>query len=152
MPRKTPLKLDYKSPFTAMLVFSSQKGYRLAWLLNNQLEFELKRLGNFLNTVAEHQPSNHELYGFYQANLRMHILLLENKSNTGALIIQEKPVPDFILFFYNLPKGYDLKGFLSKARKIKELLAIAPMDERYAGKYYGYFYDLEVFLSSHPVE
>jgi len=152
MARKTSLKLGYSPPFTTLLVFSTQKGYRLAWLMNNHLGFELKRLATFEFTLPESPPSFHELYGFYHTGLRMNVLLMANRSTSGKAIIGEKPVADFILFFWNIPENFDLKGLLRKTRKINELQAITPLGEKFAGKYHGFFYDLELFLHSLPLE
>ncbi|HSV76632.1 MAG TPA: IPExxxVDY family protein [Bacteroidales bacterium] len=148
MAKKTSLKLEYCSPFTALLVYSSQKGYRLAWLLNKHLDFELKRMRSFEYTLPESRSSLHEIYGYYNAGLRMHIMLFSNKSGAGMSIISEKPIPDYILFLWNIPDGFDLKTFLGKSRKLQELQAISPLTEKLSGRYHGFFYDLEIFLNA----
>ncbi|MEE4177491.1 MAG: IPExxxVDY family protein [Bacteroides sp.] len=150
MPKKIALKLGYESPFTVFSVFTTQKDYRLAWLMNQQLSIELKRIGDYTHSFSESQKAGFPLYHFHYRQYRMPIFLLGNKSTEGA-IVTDTPVPDFLVLFCNVSEFFDLKQFQKEMRKIKQVQTLAPLDEKARNKYEDFFYDLEYFLTEQHV-
>jgi len=144
MPAKLSLKLDYKSPFVTFILFGNQKGYRTAWMLNKQLGVEFERINDFKHGVG---PSELEfvLYGYYCNKFRMNFFLLENKTIGGA-IINQPPVPDYLLLIWNKSEFFDIEKFLKEVRKSPGLQAAFHLDKKIEQKHCSFFHDLEFFL------
>jgi hypothetical protein len=150
MAKKIALKLGYESPFTVYSVFSTQKDYRLAWLLNQALGLELKRIEDFTHYFSESSSGQFPVYNYYLHEYRMHVFLSGNKS-VGGSIVDEPPVPDYLLLFWNLSDIFDLKQFQKDLRKIPQIQTIAGLNEKVLKKHEGFFYDLEYFLSEQKI-
>lgn len=150
MTKKIALKLGYESPFTVFSVFTTQKDYRLAWLMNQQLGIEFKRIGDYSHCFSESQKADYPLYHFHYQEYRMQMFLLGNKSTEGP-IITETPVPDFLVLFWNVSGFFDLKQFHKDVRKIQQVQTMAPLDKKAQLKYEDFFYDLEYFLTEKRV-
>ena len=150
MPKKIAFKLGYESPFTVYSVFSTQKDYRLAWLINQHLEIELKRIGDYSHSFSENKAGTFSLFHFHYEAYRMQLFLLGNKCSEGS-IISENPVPDFLILFWNLSGFYDLKEFQKGMRKIQQVQTIAALSEKAQHKYEDFFYSLEYFLTEQRV-
>ncbi|MBW6499457.1 MAG: IPExxxVDY family protein [Bacteroidales bacterium] len=150
MAKKIALKLGYESPFTVYSVFSIQKDYRLAWLLNQALGFELERIGDFTHYFSETRPAAFSLFSYHYQQYRMQVFLLSNKSPEGP-ILSESPVPDFLLLFWNLSEIFDLGQFQKDLRKISQVQTIIEVSEKTQRKHEAFFYDLEYFLSEKKI-
>ncbi len=150
MAKKIALKLGYESPFTVFSVFSTQKDYRLAWLLNQGLGFELERIGDFTHHFSETKQAAFSLFQYHYQQYRMQVFLLSNKSSEGP-ILSETPVPDFLLLFWNMSDFFDLKQFQKDLRKISQVQTIIEVSEKTQRKHEAFFYDLEYFLSKNKI-
>lgn len=150
MAKKIALKLGYESPFTVFSVFSTQKDYRLAWLLNQGLGFELERIGDFTHHFSETKQASFSLFQYHYQQYRMQVFLLSNKSSEGP-ILSETPVPDFLLLFWNMSDFFDLKQFQKDLRKISQVQTIIEVSEKTQRKHEAFFYDLEYFLSENKI-
>ncbi len=150
MAKKIALKLGYESPFTVFSVFSTQKDYRLAWLLNQKLGFELERISDFTLYFSETNPAAFSLFSYNYQQYRMQIFLLSNKSTEGH-IMGEVPVPDYLLLFWNMSDFFDLKQFQQDIRKLSQIQTIVGLSDKVQRKHEAFFYDLEYFLSENGI-
>jgi|GEM_PF-1040028 len=149
MAKKMSLKLAYQSPFMVYAVFSEQKCYRLAWLLNNGTDCEFIKLEDFRFPYHEENPKSYSLYGFHNSVFRMNVFLLENQSNDLGSLIKGNPPINFLLIFANIAGIYDIKTFLKKVRSVEGIQAVSHLGAKLYEKHGEVFYDLEVSLSAH---
>lgn len=150
MTKKISLKLGYESPFTVFQVFTTQKDYRLAWLLNQQLGIELKRIVDYSHYFSESLTADFPLYHYHYKLYRMQLFLLGNKGPEGP-IVNDTPVPDFLILFHNLSGFFDLKKFQKDIRSIQQVQTLVPLSEKAKAKYEDFFYGLEYFLTEQNV-
>ncbi len=150
MAKKIALKLDYQSPFTVFSIFSTQKDYRLAWLLNENLGFELERIKDYTHLFSGTKSSWFPLFCFDYKQYRTLVILLGNKSAEGV-IFDENPPPDYMLLLLRASEFINQKELLSKLRKIDQIQAVATPNEAVLKKHELFFYDLEHFLSEQAV-
>lgn len=150
MAKKIALKLDYESPFTAYSIFSTQKDYRTAWLINEHLVFELERIIDYPHRFSETKTGNFPLYFFDYKQFRTKVLLLGNK-NTEGPIIADNPVPDFLLLLINASEFLNKQELLVKLRKITQFQTVACLNEKTLKKNETFFYDLEFFLTEQSI-
>lgn len=146
MAKKIALKLGYKSPFTVFSVFCTQKDYRLAWLLNQALGFELERITDLTLFFSETNPADFSLFSYNYQHYRMQVFLLSNKSTEGP-IIGEPPVPDYLLLLWNKSDFFDLNEFQKDIRKLSQIQTIVGLSDKVQRKHEAFFYDFEYFLS-----
>ena len=146
MAKKIALKLGYESPFAVYSIFSTQRDYRIAWLLNEQLGLQLERIKDYSHQVADSKTSTFPLFCFDYQQYRMHVFLLGNKSSEGS-IIGENPVPDYLLLLLNPSEFFDQKEFLKNLRKVQQIQTVISLNEKVLKKHETFFYDLEYFLT-----
>jgi len=86
---KTTPDLSYK----IVGIISTQKDYKLAWILNNLFSYSLVKLNDF--------ESIYDKFNFYKyQNQQTKVLLIENKNSEGILIDEFKKF-NFILKIFN---------------------------------------------------
>lgn len=150
MAKKISLKLGYQSPFTVFSVFSTQKDYRMAWLINQHLGFDLKRISDYSHFISETNSAKLPMYAYHYERYRMHVFLLGNKSEEGS-VFPEHPVADYLLLLWNLSDFFDLAQFQRDLKKIQQIQTIATLSEKALKKQEAFFYDLEYFLTEQSV-
>lgn len=146
MAKKIALKLGYEPPFSVFSIFSTQKDYRLAWLLNKNLGLELERINDYTHRFSETKTINFPLFSFDYQQLRTLMFLLRNKSSEGS-IIADNPAPDFLLLLMNASEYFCQKEFIKNLLKIKQIQAAVCLNENGLKKHETFFYDLECFLT-----
>jgi len=146
MSKKIALKLGYEPPFSVYAIFSTQRDYRLAWLLNEHLGFELERIKDYTHHFSETKTSDFSLFSFDYKQFRTLIFLIGNKSSEGS-IISENPAPDFLLLLLNASEFFDQKELIKNMRKIQHIQTVVSLNEKALKKHETFFYDLEFFLT-----
>ncbi|MDX9941288.1 MAG: IPExxxVDY family protein [Bacteroidales bacterium] len=150
MAKKISLKLGYESPFTVFSVFTSEKEYRLAWLINQQLGIELKRIADYSHYFSESQSGYFPIYRHHYKQYRMQMFLLGNKGEEGP-IVNSSPVPDFLILFWNRSGLFDLKQFQKDVKKIQQVQTLVELNQKTLAKHEDFFYGLEYFLTEQKV-
>ena len=150
MTKKISFNLGYQSPFAVFSLYSNQKDYRLAWLLNKNLGFELERLLDYTHSFSEGKTAKLSLFGFNYKEYRMFLMLIGNKSENGS-IIAETPVPDYLLLFWNMSDFFNTHSFQQNIRKIQQIQTISGLNEKQMKKHEAFFYDFELFLNQNSI-
>ena len=150
MTKKISFNLGYQSPFAVFSLYSNQKDYRLAWLLNKNLGFELERLLDYTHSFSEGKTAKLSLFGFNYKEYRMFLMLIGNKSENGS-IIAETPVPDYLLLFWNMSDFFNTHSFQQNIRKIQQIQTISGLSEKQMKKHEAFFYDFELFLNQNSI-
>ncbi len=147
MAKKLKLDIGYTPEFRLTGIFSTQKNYRLCWLLNNQLKMDLRWLKDF--PYVPYKQEKESLFPFYyheSQRLRTRYLLLENRSPGGLLLPTPKNL-DYLFLSWHPDIGADLDGLLRQIRGTPGVQAAYLLDGQLTEKARGVLYDFELFLS-----
>jgi len=108
---KIKLQIDYDYEFCLIGIVSSEKDYRLCWMLNTVLDIKLSK-------TEEHEagPSKHSMYSFVQEELFREYYLLANKGSTHFLIEEHKHI-DYFLVVKGLQTDEEKKNILDLIKK-----------------------------------
>jgi hypothetical protein len=92
--KETLLEIDYDYDFKLISISSTEKDYRLAWLLNNAFEWQLKRSEKPLELIKQGSEMHaFYFYEFIDEVLQKEIMLIPNQS-----LMYQKNALDFSLF------------------------------------------------------
>ncbi len=147
MAKKLKLDIGYTPEFRLTGIFSTQKNYRLCWLLNNHLKTDLRWLKDF--PYVPYKQEKESLFPlFYHASesLRTRYLLLANKSPDGLLLPSPKTL-DYLFLSWHPDTHEDLQGLQSKIRRVPGVQAAYLLDDQLTARAREVLYDLELFLN-----
>ena len=101
---KLTLEIEEEYDFELIGICSHAKDYRLSWELNQQLEFDLGKDDNLeLNTKGDKQ--SHSFFSFIDEENLIEYYLINNRSESGFLIPEEKKSDYFLLIRGVLREG-----------------------------------------------
>jgi hypothetical protein len=108
---KIKLQIEYDYEFCLVGIVSSEKDYRLCWMLNTLLDIKLAK-------TEEHVagPSKHSMYSFVQEELFREYYLLANKGDTHFLAEEHKHI-DYFLVVKGLQTEEEKKNILDLIKK-----------------------------------
>ncbi len=145
MVKKTKLRVEHTPSFKVIALFSQQKDYRLCWLLNRHLLFDLKRLSPFAYPPYKKvETSRFSVYHYEDAINRLHYFLLANKCPEGVLFELPKNM-DYLLLIKNPGAGFNQNDFISKVRKTEQLQGVFPLDDGLGKRSDLILYDFEMY-------
>lgn len=127
---KTKLQIDYDFDFCLLGIVSSEKDYRLCWMLNTLLNIKLAK-GEEHNT--EH--SKHSMYSYVQEELFREYYLLANKGDNHVLIDEHKHIDYFLI----------IKGAMEEDEK-KNIVDLIKKSDMVSG---AYLIDVHSLKSKH---
>lgn len=127
---KTKLQIEYDFDFCLIGIVSSEKDYRLCWMLNKLLNINLAK-------TEEHntEHSKHSLYSYVQEELFREYYLLANKGDSHVLIEEHKHIDYFLM----------IKGALEDEEK-KNMMDLIKKSDMVAG---AYLIDVHSLKSKH---
>lgn len=147
MAKKHILHHEYRHGFKAIGITSAQKDYRLCWLLNNALGFDLKRMADFF---PDNDPPNESpgfaVYRFENPSMFLHVYLVANKNEEKQLFAQLKNF-DYLLLFKQPSQQTNLNEMVSAVRKITQVQAALLVPDLHDKKANALFFDFEMFLA-----
>ncbi|TVR41702.1 MAG: IPExxxVDY family protein [Bacteroidia bacterium] len=147
MPKKLKLKIEQIHDFKTVGIFSTQKDYRLCWLLNKTLNLDLKRIDDFLHSPHnQNTPSSFPL--FYQEipRLMLRYFLLNNRSKEGLLFPEPKNL-DYLLLLDKPSEQHDIDALIKKIRSVPMVQAAYLLDGKLGKKADSFFYDFEMHIT-----
>ncbi len=147
MAKKLKLDIGYTPEFRLTGIFSTQKNYRLCWLLNNKLKMDLRWLQDF--PYVPFKRENESLFPFYyheSKRLRTCYLLLENRSPGGLLLPAPKNL-DYLFLSWHPDIGADQHELLKQIRDTPGVQAAYLLDDQLTERAREVLYDFELFLS-----
>lgn len=147
MAKKLILNLDFEHPFQAIGICSQQKDYRLCWLLNKQLEVELRRMRDFHYT-PQHQKAavDFPVYRYKNERQLIDFMLVSNKAG-GQILFPEPKTLDYLFLLRNSSDQFDIAELLAKMRKTPYIQAAFFVGEKLGKQEKDFFFDFELFLS-----
>jgi hypothetical protein len=148
MAKKHVLNLAFYHDFSTFGIFSSQKDYRMCWLLNNHLGIGMKRLPDFTHPAdGSDKAAQYPVYHYHMASCFLDMYLIPGKTEESFLFKVPKNL-DFLLLLKSSGDPYDASGMLQTIRKIPQVVAcmeITPMPEKKASEF---FFDFEMYLAT----
>ncbi len=129
MKKKKKLILDFEDEidFELIGICSHHVDYRIAWDLNNTLEFHLERIENYpIYNKTGTITSSHSMYFYFDEENKTSFYLIKNK-HAGNYLIPEKTSIDYFLIIYD-NFILDLKEFIKKIKKTASVLGVYPFD------------------------
>jgi len=147
MAKKHILQHEYQHGFKAIGITSAQKDYRMCWLLNNHLGFDMKRIQDFCITPPGGDAEQcFSVYQHDEPSLFLHVNLLANKNQESLLLVQFKNI-DYLLLFKQPGDQIRLNDLVKSIRGIPQVQAAFLLSGLSDKKTTMFFFDFEMFLS-----
>lgn len=129
--KKNKLFVSYEYDFELIGITSSVKEYKLAWAINNALNFKLKKNDDLIidfNGGKKIIISNY-IYKTQHSIFR----LFRNKSfdigsDSPNFLIPEQKKFDFIIFIKGFEDTYLIEDFIETLREIREVMYLQKID------------------------
>ncbi|HNS41761.1 MAG TPA: IPExxxVDY family protein [Taishania sp.] len=121
---------DEKTAFELIGISSHHNDYRLAWNINNTLNYKFVHSENpFIITFTKKNEiihQSHTMYEYYDEENRVNFSLIKNKEK-GKFLIPERSSIDFFLFIEE-NEVIDTHQLSEKLRKVESILATFVLD------------------------
>jgi len=126
---KQTLKIEYDYDFSLLGIVSPEKIYRLCWILNQELPFNLSRISDL--EIFSRDSTGTQYFSRY-ANNNTHnnegcIYLLANK-NSGRYIIPDRKEADYFLILNGDDIQENIDSVLNKLKLINTIQAVYKID------------------------
>jgi hypothetical protein len=147
MAKKIVLNVDYEHTFLAIGICSPQKDYRLCWLLNKNLETDLRKIRDFSYTPpGSRENLGFTVYRYLNERKRMDYSLVSNRSS-GYMLFSEPKNLDYLFLVRNPSDQFTPIGLLTMIRKTPFVQAAFMVDGKLGKQENAFFFDFELFLS-----
>ncbi|WP_339606053.1 IPExxxVDY family protein [uncultured Roseivirga sp.] len=118
---KNKLEISYEIDFELVAVNASVKEYKLAWMLNKSLGWDLAKMKNIELDFTGNKALSISNY-LYKTEYQT-FRLIRNRAEDGeeqfnAFIIPELKNFDYFIMLENESVGFDLNAFISKIKEI----------------------------------
>ncbi len=147
MAKKHVLNLAFNHDFSTFGIFSSQKDYRMCWLLNNHLGISMKRLPDFTHPAdGSEQAAQYPVYHHHMPSFFLDIYLIPGKAEASLLFKAQKNL-DFLLLLRSSGDPYDASAMLHTIRNIPQVMACMEITLTPEKKASEFFFDFEMYLA-----
>jgi hypothetical protein len=121
---KNKLDISYEIDFDLIAINASLKEYKLAWVLNKNLDWNLEKKSNIAIDFTKNKTLSISNY-FYKTEYQK-FRLLKNRAEDGGdgeeqfnpYLIPELKNFDYFVMLENESHGFDLNAFISKIKQI----------------------------------
>src|ERR1700677_591253 len=110
---KTKLKIEYDFDFCLIGIVCSEKDFRLCWLINNQVGLKLSKTEDHTSGAGKHS-----LFSFNNEDLMQDYYLVENKADTGKLLLEEHQHTDYFIIVKGEITDEEKKYFAEHIKKL----------------------------------
>ncbi len=117
---KLTLEIEEDYDFELIGICSHAKDYRLSWELNQQLNFDLVKDDN-LELTVKGEKQNHSFFSFIDDENLVEFYLINNRSEGGVLIPEEKR-SDYFLLIRGVLRDGQIEGLVREISTIKNVL------------------------------
>lgn len=117
---KLTLEIEEDYDFELIGICSHAKDYRLSWELNQQLKFDLVKDEN-LELTVKGEKQNYSFFSFIDDENLIEYYLINNRSESGVLIPEEKRSDYFLLIKGVLREG-QVEDLIREITAIKNVL------------------------------
>ncbi|MFO7977300.1 MAG: IPExxxVDY family protein [Bacteroidales bacterium] len=147
MTRKILLEYKYESDFTAIGIYSPLKEYRMAWLMNQHLGFDMKLLPVFhWHAPDRDQQIPCRLFSYADPHNSLQVYLLNNRTAEGTLIRKPRNI-DYLFLIKNPGQHIKIQQMTDMIRGINQVQMAVLLNEAPDKTALALYYDLEMFLT-----
>jgi len=128
--KKRTHKLDFTPDYDFLLfgLVSDEPDYRLAWLINRTMEWDMKRTENLkIEHPGESLTQEFAHYTFVDEKTHITYRLIGNRGENGTLLEELKNI-DFFLSIHSDDKNMPSAGILSAIKSMPAVRAFIPVD------------------------
>lgn len=148
MAKKTLFRLQFETEFRIVGLFCQERDYRLSWLLNNQLNFNLKRVADFVFYPGKGKdPGDHSVYVCEKEALRQTYFLVNNRNDNGGMMFTAPPGLDFLVLVKADGVRFNFPELLKEFRSVPQITAAYLLDDALGRNKESFLYDFEMFLA-----
>ncbi len=145
MVKKRKLNIEYETEFNVFGIYSTLKDYRFCWMLNKHLDFDIKRIADFLYIPHKAtEPASFPVFAYEKPELLIHHFLIVNKCSRGYLFHEPRNM-DYLLVVKN--PQINTAEFINNLRKIPMVMAVFSINEKQNNRTTTVMYDFELFLA-----
>jgi len=119
--------INYFEDCQLLGLVSQLKDYRLAFFVNNQMDFEFRKYGNLEFDDGSGNKKSASWYYYYNEQLSAKMYLIANSTNEGKLIPSKKEI-DYFLLFKEFQSTEYADSVLPKLRSVNNVLAVFKLD------------------------
>ena len=124
------IKLEYEIDFKVIGLFSNAEDFKLCWLINNQLQWQLERnenlpaeketvsIGFFDAAHVAETADGYTMFSYIDEDNFIENYLLANLSNTGFLIPEYKQCNYFLLLRGDSANDFEIGNVLKSLQEI----------------------------------
>lgn len=128
--KKHQLLFEPEYNYEMIGISSHHHGYRLAWNINANLEFDLcfssEPFTVVINKKGISERNEFTMFDFDDESNRVHYYLIKNKEY-GKILVPEKPTIDYFLFVHE-NDIVDCKALCAKLQEVPSILGVFPID------------------------
>lgn len=123
MKGKKVLELGTGDDFSLLGISCHLKDYRFCWMLNNQLEIDLRRVGDFFpdNGKSRDTVQGYPFY-FCSENIRYETFYLLGNHSADGDLLERYTQADYLLLIHELAYPSGPRGLVQEIRKIPQVL------------------------------
>lgn len=146
MAKRTLLEYKYEPEFEIIGIFSSLKAYRLAWLINQNIGFNLTLLPVFLWQTDESENGNDcVIYSYEHPETFMQVYLMGNRI-PGGVAVQEFSNMDYVMLVKNPGDPSKITDLVKQLRPLPQVQMAVKLEKTPGRATTSMLYDLEMFL------
>ncbi|MCG8386875.1 MAG: IPExxxVDY family protein [Cytophagales bacterium] len=126
--KKTKLIIDFEYEFTLFGISSSTKFYKLAWALNNHLNFHLVRSDDYILEDQKAGQHHFGMYTFQEEHGEIDFFKNQCLGPGQAYLLPELIHFDYILKLSGILQSFSKEEMLKELREIKWIEYIADLE------------------------
>lgn len=121
------LDIDYPDDFLLFGIVSSEKNYRLAWLLNTLTEHDFERKDD-IDYFVNHEPAAaFARFDYYDELNRLSYHLVENKDDAYFLLPELKNI-DYLMMVKGAIEYFESEAYVKLLSSIAEIQFVTSID------------------------
>lgn len=117
MPKKLAIESNITLDFNILGISTTLQDYRLAWYLNKQANFQLKKQLDYIVLNPKEQIENSFSFFIDETNVSIHLYLIQNKNENDYLFPKWKKF-DFLLVLKDLEGDFDSDNLMNQFKYI----------------------------------
>ncbi len=165
MAKKITLAYGYKPDFNSVGIYTTQKDYRICWLLNQNLGLSFIRVPDFFHSSSTDTPGGlfqdtpgqtdanqegHAVFMHFDTNNKACLSLVANKGPNGKLFPEHSNL-DYLLVIKKPGLVYSVDSLIQLIKKIPQVTMAFPADGPLSKKINDFYFDFELFLTDQGI-
>lgn len=165
MAKKITLAFGYKPDFNSVGIYTTQKDYRICWLLNQNLGLGFIRVSDFFHSSqkdiqeglfqdapgqTDAKQEGHAVFMHFDANNNACLSLIANKGSNGWLFPEHSNL-DYLLVVNKPGLVFSVDSLIQSIKKIPQVTMAFPADGPLSKKINDFYFDFELYLTDQEI-